>query len=228
MDANNQEFNFNNSYSLMNQQLLEMLKSNYKQLADIKINNNVLFYKDQSFPLGYFRLNQLTVMVCEMPPQEFFQIVKLLANIENNLSIEQQYLAGIDFLVNKATLQETEKKILLDFINSYIELNKYEDFLTDTSDLTLSKYRQVINSVLYKEDKTNLTEGQKLINDQVLLAEQNRDGRANSMTRKLTNPDAPSILADDQNFSKSGFASILFIIYSLINAAIILAIHLVK
>lgn len=229
MDANNQEYNFNNSYAMLNTNILELYKQQYSQLAPITCKDNMLFYNSESFPLGYFRLNQITVMICELPAKEFFETIKLLASIENNLENEDYYLANINLLLEKKSLAPEEKIIIKDFIKNYINLKNHEDFLAGVPTVSLSKYRQIVNNVLYLCDPTNLTEGQKIINDNILSENESFGGRGNSITRVLKNPDIPNMAPEEeQSYSKAGFASIILIIYTIINAAIILAIKLIN
>ncbi|MBQ6687189.1 MAG: hypothetical protein IJN03_01545 [Bacilli bacterium] len=229
MNADNQEYNFNNSYAMLNTNILELYKRQYQQLAPITCKDNMLFYNGESFPLGYFRLNQITVMICELSAKEFYETIKLLASIENNLENEDYYLANINLLLEKNVLSEEDKNIINDFVKNYINLKNHEDFLAGVPTVSLSKYRQIVNNVLYLCDPTKLTEGQKIINDAILAESENFGGRNNGITRVLKNPDIPNMAPDEeQPYSKAGFASIILIIYTIINAAIILAIKLIK
>jgi len=229
METINQDNNINLSLAPLNKNLFELYKQNYPRLSELKCENNTLYFNEQSFNLGYFRLNQLSTMVYEMPPKEFFEIVKVIADVENNINNEEYYLFTINNLLVKPTLTEEEKNIILEFVNKYLNLKLYEDFLLGNSNITLSKYRQIVNNVLYLSEPNNLTEAQKLITERILSQKEDIGGRSNSLTRVLTNPDVPNMAPDeDPGFSKAGFASIIFIIYSIINAAIILAIHFIK
>lgn len=223
-------YDFNEAFALQNKNILDLFKSQYTQLASITCENNTLYYNDESCLLGYFRLNQLNTMIWELNPKDFFQIVRLMSRIENNINNEDYYLFTINNLLNKTILNEKEKNIIDDFTNTYLLLMQYENFLSGISNTTLSKYRQIVNNILYLMDPNSLTEGQKLISNKVYRSQEELGGRGNAMVRVLKNPDAPNILPEDEEFpySKAGFASILLIVYTIINAAIILAIQLLK
>lgn len=231
MEVVNQDNNSNMSFALLNKNLLDIFKTNYPQLTEITSENNNLLYKDQSFNLGYFRLNQLPTMVYEMPPQEFFKIVKVISEVENNVYNEEYYLFTINTLVNKNNLSEDEKNTLTEFTKKYQELKNYEDFLAGYPNEILSKYRQIVNNLLYLSDPNKITEGEKIITNILLSEKSEVGGRDNSLVRTLRNPNVPNMTPEDddnQFYSKAGFASIILILYSIINAAIILAIHLIK
>ena len=111
----------------------------------------------------------------------------------------------------------------------YLALKKYEDYLSGSSTVTLSKYRQVINNVLYLSDPNNLTEAQKYITGQVLANNESLGGKSNGFSRILKNPNIPNMAPDDNQAHRTHPTSQLkIIIYTIINAAIILAIHLIK
>lgn len=229
MSIDNQDSHVNAAFALQNKNVLEYFKSLYPALAPLTCTDNVLCLGDESIPLGYFRLNQINTMVCELPPQNFFEIIKLLADIENNLAFEEAYIYSILDIINKRSLTEQEKDTIKTFVSKYLSLKNYEDYLSGSYTITLSKYRQIVNNVLYLCDPNSLTEAQKYITEQVLADNENLGGRSNGLTRVLKNPDVPNMAPDDnQGFSKAGFASIILIIYIVINAAIMLAIHLIK
>jgi len=229
MENVNQNSNSINPLAPLNKSLLEIYKKTYPGLAELECENNYLRYKEEYFNLDNFRLNHLSTMVYEMPPQDFFKIVKIISEVENNINNEEYYLFTINGLLIKQGLTEQEKNYILEFVNKYLALKEYEDFLTGTPNSTLSKYRQIVNNILYLSDPNNITEGQKIITDKILSVKEDVGGRENSLTRTLRNPDFPNMAPDDeQGFSKAGFASIILIVYSIINAAVILAIHLLK
>lgn len=229
METTIHDNNSNNSLASLNGSLLEIYKRNYPNLSELKCENNNLQFNDESFNLGYFRLNQLSTMVYEMPPKDFFKIVKVIAEVENNINYEEYFIFTVNNLLSKPTLTEEEKNTISNFVNTYLDLKFYEDFLFGNANETLSKYRQIVNNILYLSDPNNLTEGQKIITDKILSQKEDLGGRSNSMVRVLSNPDVPNMAPDDeQGYSKAGFASIILIIYSLINAAVILAIQLLK
>ena len=229
MESVNQDTNSNNGLASLNYGLLEIYKSNYQQLTPLMCENNHLKLNDESFPLDNFRLNQLSTMVYELPAKEFFNIVKIISEVENNINYEDYYLFTISQIIEKNNLSEEEVNNINKFTNTYLELKKYEDYLAGIATITLSKYRQIVNHVLYLSNPDNLTMAQKIITEKILSANEELGGRGNSITRTLKNPDIPSMVSDEeQYFSKAGFASIILILYSIINAAVILAIHLIK
>ena len=229
MSIDNQDSHVNAAFALQNKNVLKYFKSLYPALAPLTCTDNVLYLNDESFPLGYFRLNQVNSMICELPPKNFFELIKLLADIENNITFEDVDIYSVSEIIYKSNLDEKDEEKLKNFVDKYLALKKYEDYLSGSSTVTLSKYRQVINNVLYLSDPNNLTEAQKYITGQVLANNESLGGKSNGFSRILKNPNIPNMAPDDnQGFSKAGFASILLIIYTIINAAIILAIHLIK
>lgn len=229
MSIENEDFNINAAFALLNKDVLDIYKSNYPQLSTINCSNNNLFYNEESFPLGYFRLNQVNAMVCELPAKDFYQVIKLLADVENNLAYEEAYIYNLNEIIIKTNINEQDKAIIIEFVEKYLKLKYYEDYLAGNSAMTLSKYRQIVNNILYLCDPNNLTEAQRYITEKVMLDSENIGGRGNSLTRTLKDPNTPNILPDEEaGFSKAGFASIILIIYTIINAAIILAISLIK
>ncbi len=229
MDEKNKVYDFNAAYALLNQNVLDFLKTQYPQLSKLECSNNSLIFNNESFQLGYFRLNQVTAIICELSAKDFYQVVKIIAEVENNIALENDYLTLISEKLSYNKLTDEDKKAIYDFANKYINLKNIEDYLNGNSAITLSKYRQIINNILYLSNPSNLTEGQKIVTEQILSEAENVGGRGNSLTRTLKNPDIPNTAPDDeQNYSKAGFASIILIIYTIINAAIILAIQFIK
>jgi len=224
-----EEYNFNNSYALQNAQLLDYYKSQYPNLAPITCQNNILSFNNQSFQLGYFRLNQITVMILELEAKDFFNTIKLLASVEHNLENEDFYLMNINIMLESKSLTAEERNIINKFVDDYIDLKNHEDYLAGTPTITLSKYRQIVNKVLYLSDPANLSEAQKIIFEKMNTVNSSIEGRGNSYTRVLKNANFPNMVPDEeQGYSKAGFASILLILYTIINAAIILAISVLK
>lgn len=229
MSIDNQDSHVNAAFALQNKNVLEYFKSLYPALAPLTCTDNILCLGDESFPLGYFRLSQLNSMICELSPKSFFELVNILADIENDLAFEDAYIYSISEIVYKSNLNDKDRESLKIFVNKYLSLKNYEDYLSGSSTITLSKYRQVVHNVLYLSDPNNLTEAQKYITEQVLAYNESLGGKSNGLSRVLKNPDIPNMVPDDnQGFSKAGFASILLILYAIINAAIMLAIHLIK
>lgn len=229
MSSERQIYNFNDAYALLQQNILEQFKAHNPALASITCENNKIIYNEESFELGYFRLSQLPAITWTLSAKDFYEIVKLITEIENNVINEEYYIFNINELLEKSNLTAEETQELDNFVSTYLVLAEYENFLTSNANTTLSKYRQIVNNILYLLEPNSLTEGQKLITERILNKQEEINGRGKSMLRVLTNPDAPSTFSEEEvPYSKAGFASIILIVYSIINAAIILAIHLIK
>lgn len=229
MSIEQQTHNFNDAYALLQQSIFEQFKAHNVALASISCENNKIIYNEESFELGYFRLSQLPAITWSLDANTFFEVVRLITEIENNQTNEEYYIFNINELLEKQNLTSEELQELENFISTYLVLSENENFLTSNVNTTLSKYRQIVNNILYLLEPNSLTEGQKLITECILNRQEEMNGRGKSMMRILTNPDAPNILPEEEvPYSKAGFASIILIVYSIINAAIILAIHLIK
>lgn len=228
-DVNSNIISFNDSYSELQEEVLETIKNHNNLLASIYYQDNKLYYNNESFDLGYYRLTSLPTVMYDLDAKTFFKLTKFIVEAENNYELEENKLFNKTELLNKNNLTEEEKVIITDFTNDYLFLEDNQKILVGKINIILSKYRFIINNILWILDPNNLTEGQQLVLNMVRnKKDEELNGRSNSMTRVLKNPNVPNMAPDEENFSKAGFASILFIIYSLINAAIILAIHMIK
>ena len=227
MDADNfPKYNVNASFAFMQSDILEMYKASNPNLSPITCINNILSYNGINFELGRFRLNQLNPETCRLDAHEFFFLIKIMADVENNINEEDYYLFNIEELFNKMVLTELEKEIIKNFIDRYNLLLHYKPHLIGIANKTLNKYQQLINRL----NKKSINDGITLLNELVTYPEdESLNRRGNGKSRILTNPDFPNIAPDEeQPYSKTGFISILLILYSIINAAIILAIQLLK
>lgn len=236
MEAVNQEHSFNESFFWHQKSILDSQhKTNNPLLAPIEYTNNYLSYLNESFPLGIFRLSNLPANIYNSPvtANEYFNLVKFFAYIENLIHNYPNYITDLKEILEKIVLSDFEIKAIDDFVNNYNFMTANQKYLYGNSAGIWKEYQNIVATIAHLANQNYfLTEAQIIINEKIIKKDNNLEsansGRGNAHTRVLTNPAFPNMAPDDDGFSKAGFASILLIIYSLINAAVILAIQFLK
>ena len=134
----------------------------------------------------------------------------------------------IDAIIVKEILTDEDRKTLNDFIKSYKMLLAYQDYLLGDGTNKLNNMNIFINSLLQHPYLKN-TEGLNL-----LINIHNEDSR-NSKGPKLVlnNAKYPSVSKDEDDsflpkIGTSGYASIMLLLYIILNIGFILAVIFIK
>lgn len=237
MDTIKHEHYFNESFMWHQKSVLDSQhKVSNPLLTPIECVNNYLCYLDDSFPLGIFKLSDLPTQIYNAPTtaKEYYELVKFIAYIENLLNDYPNYINELKDLIEKIVLSDLERSAIDDFVNNYNFMSKNKETLYGNTSLIWKEYNDIVENIkVFAKQNRFLTEGQLIINENIIKKDDNlnnsENGRGNTMVRTLKNPDIPNMVSDDEQFfSKAGFVSIILILYSIINAAIIVAINLLK
>lgn len=227
-----------NSNAKANEEFFKLMTLKYPHLNTLKLKDNILSFNDYKINLGEFRLinfnkNPLSFSLSDY---DFFNLVKIHCDIneEQNYIKNENYneniiYMNIETIVVKKAMNDSERKELKGFIKAYKSLLAYQDYLLDFAIVKLNKMGNLIYSLI-NNPYINQTEGLELLYDF-----NNSDGLSSSKGPKLVlkNPNFPSITKEDEdNFypktGTGGYASIMLLIYIVLNIGFILAIFLIK
>ena len=219
-----------------NQNFFELMIIKYPHLNELKIENNILKYSDYYIDLKDFRLINLNKnpLAFSLSAYDFLNLVKIHIDIEDELNYikkenynENAIYMQIDAIVVKDVLSEEDRKILNNFTKAYMMLSAYQDYLLSKGTSKLNKMKMFIIGILQNPYLKN-TEGIEI------LSNINNESSRNSKGPKLVlnNPKYPSSINEEDNFlpkiGTSGYASIMLLLYIILNIGFILAIVFIK
>lgn len=221
-----------------NENFFSLMIIKYPHLNTLKLDNNMLSYADYTIDLKNFRLINFNknALSFSLSAYDFFNLVKIHVDIaeEHNYIKNEEYNENIIYLqiesiVVKSTMNENDKKILDNFIKAYKSLLSYQDYLIDNAIIKLNKMSNLIYSLI-NNPFISQTEGIKLLSNI-----NNDDSLSSSKGPKLVlnNSNFPSTIKDeDDHFlpktSTGGYASIMLLLYIVINIGFILAVIFIK
>lgn len=226
----------NSNTSQINDEFFKLLLMKYPHLDRLSLKDNVLKYEELELNLNKFKLINLNknALCFSLKPYDFFNLVKIHVDIfEENEYIKKEgynentiYLE-IQAIIFKDVIDEHDIVTLTNFISAYKSLNSYQDYLLNDAFVKLNKMSSFINNLL-TNPYVKETQGILLLHSLMM------DSSSKEKTSKLilTNPNFPSIINEDNlNVTKNGstgYASILLLLYVVINIGFILAIILLK
>lgn len=220
-----------------NENFFELMIIKYPHLNELKLQNNILTYSDYNIDLKNFRLINFNKnpLAFSLSAYDFLNLVKIHIDIEDELNYikkenynENAIYMQIDAIIVKEILTDEDRKTLNDFIKSYKMLLAYQDYLLGDGTNKLNNMNIFINSLLQNPYLKN-TEGLNL-----LINIHNEDSR-NSKGPKLVlnNAKYPSVSKDEDDsflpkIGTSGYASIMLLLYIILNIGFILAVIFIK
>ena len=220
-----------------NENFFELMIIKYPHLNELKLQNNILTYSDYNIDLKNFRLINFNKnpLAFSLSAYDFLNLVKIHIDIEDELNYikkenynENAIYMQIDAIIVKEILTDEDGKTLNDFIKSYKMLLAYQDYLLGDGTNKLNNMNIFINSLLQNPYLKN-TEGLNL-----LINIHNEDSR-NSKGPKLVlnNAKYPSVSKDEDDsflpkIGTSGYASIMLLLYIILNIGFILAVIFIK
>lgn len=222
-----------------NDNFFKLMIIKYPHLNTLKLKNNILSYSNynldlKNFCLINFNKNSLSFSLSDY---DFFNLTKIHVDINE----EQDYIKNEDYneniiymqieaLVVKSTMSDSDRKILDNFINAYKSLLSYQDYLLDNAIVKLNKMSNFIYTLI-NSPYLEQTEGLKLLHD----INNNNEALSTSKGPKLilNNSNFPSMIKDEEDYflpktTAGGYASIMLLIYVVLNIGFILAIILIK
>lgn len=218
-----------------NEMFFNTIASEYPNLLELSIDSNRLKYREYMVDLKQFNLQDLKTETFQLSPFMFLNLVKIhtdvLDEIEylktNNYNNNYLYFEVRTILV-KSVLDFDDANTLKRFIKAYKELNAYQDFLVGDALNKLISMQSVIRDNIYSNVGENLTPGQVLLMNEIYPSTSEQSKKEKGLSLVLSNPKFPSTIEDNMNFPKAGYASILLILYIVINIGFILAVFLFK
>lgn len=211
-----------------NDLFFDNLKNDYPQLAQIKVKENILTYKDYILSLKGFSLCSLKKDTFLLLPYDFINIIKIHLDVleennyleKNDFNINYAYLRIRTYLV-KNLLTGDEIEEIKFFIQSFLVLFKNQDYLVDKALDKFINMQNIIRDSLY--DAKLDTPGIRMIKDEL-----NGSDFLSEKGPKLVliNSNYPETI--NSKVGKEGFGATSLIIYIVINIGIILAVFLLK
>lgn len=221
----------NPSYYIDNQSYYNSLQAKYENLKELKLYNNIFYYLEYTLDLQNFDLHKIPEKAFLLYPYDLLNIIKINIDIENELAYLEKEEYNLNYLYMKIrtilvknVISGIDEYDLNKFIDAYLVLRKYQDFLTPVSMKKFQMMAGVIRDNLYNGEIS--TPGITIIKEK-LDADNGRNH--NNISLKLTNPNYKGYSEDDALLSKTGYISIITILlYVIANIGFVIATLLLK
>lgn len=224
--------NSNNYFD--NYSFFSTLQNQYDSLKDVKFDNNILYYLEFSLDISNFDLKKIPLKAFMLYPYDLLNIIKINMDIEAEINYLEKNEYNLNYLYMKIrtilvknVLSGQDEYDLSKFIEAYIALRKYQDYLTPVSSEKFHIMSSLIRDTCFMDDLS--TPGISYIKEK--LNEDSGRSSSNNMSLKLSNPKYKGSNDDDNlyEFSKAGFISILSVLlYLIANIGFVIATLLIK
>lgn len=225
-----------------NENFFNLIIIKFPHLNSLKLENNILMFHDYKINLENFKLITLnqTPQIFNLAPFDVFNLIKIHLDIEE----EKKYIGKNEFNENALYLQirailvkdiidGNEIEMLNQFARAYLTLLQYQDYLLEDAKKKFVNMQNVIRENLFG-DYIKITPGvSELMRNLNINRNNMEESNSKSQTLILTNPKFPTSFKDepeDYSFKTgtNGYASILLLLYIVLNIGFILGILLLK
>lgn len=222
------------SLSSSNEEYFNLIKMKYPHLKDLNITNNKLNFLQYSVDIKNFKLQLLKDETFFLYPFDILNILKIHVDIMDEIEYlkENEFNANFIFLeirtiLVKKVIDNYDIDKLNKFIDVYLLLRKHQDYLVEDAAHKFNFMQNVIRDNIYGETSTP---GISHLIQRIEEGNQ-RNSESKGMTLTLVNPNFPGTYTNEDeyvNYPKAGYASVLLLIYIVLNIGFILAVILLK
>lgn len=218
--------------SNFNEEYFNLIKLTYPHLESIILYNNHLSYSNIDVDIKNLNLQSLSKDVFALLPFDVLNIIKIHVDIMDEIEYLKKYDYNATFLyieirsiLVKKIIDQNDINKLNQFIDVYLTLEKYQDFLVDSAAQKFIFMKNVLRDNLYGELSSP---GINYLLENIKQNYSNNNSKGKVLA--LVNPNFPTNYGDsnDLNNSKAGYANSLLLIYIILNIGFILAVMLIK